>query len=109
LGEIAEGGGFLARNAALREKAKNLRESAVHAGGGRKVAAGGMEFGKVECRSDDVTSGRRVAKQLGFAVGVKATQGGMNVGAGHGALASIGEGKLATERQGFGRDAALRL
>ncbi len=57
LGEVAEGGGFLAGNAALREQAKHLGEGAVHAGGGGEVAAGGMEFGKVECGADDVTSG----------------------------------------------------
>jgi hypothetical protein len=57
LGEVAEGGGFLARNAALREQAKNLSESAVHAGGGGEIAAGGMEFGKVECGPDDMTPG----------------------------------------------------
>ncbi len=37
---MAEGGGFLARDAPLREQAKNLTESAVHAGGGGEVAAG---------------------------------------------------------------------
>src|SRR5437879_7003742 len=57
LGEMAEGGRFLARNAALREQAKNLGEGAVHAGGGGEVAAGGIEFGKIECGADDVTSG----------------------------------------------------
>ena len=57
LGEMAEGGGFLARNAPLREQAKNLSEGAVHAGGGGEVAAGGIEFGKIECGADDVTSG----------------------------------------------------
>ncbi len=54
---MAEGGGFLARNAALREQAKNLSESAVYAGGGGEIAAGGIEFGKIECATDDVTSG----------------------------------------------------
>ena len=57
LGEVAEGGGFLARDAPLREQAKNLTERAVHTGGGGEVAASGIEFGKVERRSDDVTSG----------------------------------------------------
>ena len=95
---MAEGGGSLARNAALREQAKNLSEGAVHAGSGGEIATGGMQFGKVECRSDDVTSGGRVAEQLVFAFGVKATQGGMNVGARHGALAPVGEGELAALR-----------
>ena len=57
LGEMTESGGFLARNAPLREQAKNLSESAVHAGGGGEIAAGGMEFGKVECGADGVSSG----------------------------------------------------
>jgi hypothetical protein len=96
LGEIAKRGGFLARDAPLREQAKNLSESAVHAGGGGEVAAGGIEFGKVERRSDDVTSGCRVAEQLVFSFGVKATEGGMNVGASHSAPATVGEGELTT-------------
>src|SRR5438128_12320692 len=54
LGEMAEGGGFLSRDAALREQAKDLSESAVHAAGGGEIAAGGVEFGKGERRSDDV-------------------------------------------------------
>jgi len=54
---MAKGGGFLARDAALREQPKNLPEGAVHAGGGSEVAAGGIEFGKIECGADDVTSG----------------------------------------------------
>ena len=74
LGEVAEGGGFLARDAALREQAKNLGKSAVHAAGGGEIAAGGIQFGEVECRSDDVTSGYGVAEQLFFSFGVKATQ-----------------------------------
>src|SRR6266581_4495426 len=96
LGEVAEGGGFLARDAPLREQAKHLGEGAVHAGGGGEIAASGMEFGKVERRSDDVTSGCRVAEQLVFSFGVKAAQGGMNVGAGHAALATVGERELTT-------------
>ena len=95
MGEIAEGGGFLARNAALREQAKNLSESAVHACEGGEVAAGGMEFGKIECRSDDVTCGCGVAEQLFFSFGVKATQGGLNVGALQAALTAVGESELA--------------
>ena len=57
LGEVAEGGGFLAGNTALREQAEDLGEGAVHAAGGGEVAAGGIKFGKVECATDDVTSG----------------------------------------------------
>src|SRR6266566_3007876 len=57
LREMAEGGGFLAGDAALREQAKHLGEGAVYAGGGGEVAAGGIEFGKIECGADDVTSG----------------------------------------------------
>lgn len=96
---MAEGGGFLARDAALREQAKNLAEGAVHAGRGSEVAAGGMELGKVECGADDVTSGCRVAEQLFFSFGVKAAEGGMYVGARHAALAAIGESELATGGQ----------
>jgi len=55
LREVAESGGFLPRNASLREQAKDLSESAVHAGGGGEVAAGGIEFGKVACPADDGT------------------------------------------------------
>src|ERR1700751_2917934 len=40
--ELGEGGGFLARDAALREQAENLAERAVHAGGGGEIAAGGI-------------------------------------------------------------------
>src|SRR5207245_2760333 len=86
----------------LREQAKHLGEGAVHAGGGGEIATGGMEFGKVECGADDVTSGRRVAEQLVFSFGVKAAQGGMNVGAGHGALAPVGESELAAIGQWVG-------
>ena len=105
-GEMTEGGGLLARNAPLREQAKNLSESAVHAGGGGEIAAGGIEFGKVERRSDNVASGRGAAEQLFLSFGVKGTHGGMNVRAGHGALASIGKGELTAGRQGFRRDAS---
>ena len=94
LGEVAEGGGFLAGNTALREQAKHLGEGAVHAGGGGEITAGGMEFGKVECGADDVTSGCRVAEQLVFSFGVEAAEGGMNVGASHSALAPVGEKEL---------------
>ncbi|HYT07557.1 MAG TPA: hypothetical protein VEL77_07905 [Rugosimonospora sp.] len=99
LGEVAEGGGFLARDAPLREQAKHLGEGAVHAGGGGEIAAGGMEFGKVECGADDVTSGHRVAEQLVFSFGVEAAEGGMNVGASHSALAPVGKAKLAAVGQ----------
>ncbi len=109
LGEMAEGGGFLARDAPLREQAKNLTERAVYAGGGREVAAGGIEFGKIECATDDVTSGCRVAEQLVFSFGVEAAEGGMNIGARHSALAAIGKFELATVWQGFRRDPSLRF
>ena len=55
--EFGEGGGFLARDAALREQAEHLGESAVHAGGGSEIAAGGIEFGKIETGADDVAPG----------------------------------------------------
>jgi len=42
LGEVAEGGGLLARDAPLGEQAKDLAEGAVHAGGGGEVTAGGI-------------------------------------------------------------------
>ena len=51
--ELGEGGGFLAGNAALREQAKDLAERAVHAGGGGEIAAGGIEFGKIESGADN--------------------------------------------------------
>jgi len=106
---MTESGGLLARDAPLREQAENLSESAVHAGGGGEIAAGGMEFGKVECPSDNVASGRGAAEQLFFSFGVKRAEGGMNIGAGHGALAAIGESKLATVRQGFTGDPSLPM
>ena len=109
LGEMAESGGFLARNAPVREQAKNLCESSVHTGGGGEIAAGGMEFGKVERGADDVASGRGPAEQLLFSFGVKGTEGGMNFGAGHGALAAIGESELTTVRQWFRRDPSLAM
>src|SRR6266566_668515 len=96
LREMAEGGGLLARNAALREQAKNLSESAVHAGGGSEVAAGGIEFGKIECGADDVASGYRIAEQLIFSFGVEGAERGMNFGASHTTLATVREGELAT-------------
>src|SRR5437879_6377896 len=46
--EFGESGGLLAGDAALRQQAKNLAQSAVHAGGGREIAGGGKEFGEVE-------------------------------------------------------------
>jgi hypothetical protein len=98
LGEVAEGGGFLARDAALGEQAKHLTESTVHAGGGGEVAAGGIEFREIEGAADDVTSGRGVAEQLVFSFGMKAAKGGMNIRAGHAALAAVGEHELATLR-----------
>jgi len=39
------------------EEAKDLAESAVHATGGGEIAAGGIEFGKIECGADDAASG----------------------------------------------------
>ena len=93
---MAEGGGFLARDAPLGEQAKDLSESAVNSRRGSEVAAGGMELGKVEYGADDVTSGCRVAEQLFFSFSVKAAAGGMDFGARHAALAAIGERELAT-------------
>src|SRR5207245_11107159 len=97
--ELGEGVGFLARNAALREQAKNLGEGAVHAGGGGEVAAGGIEFGKIECATDDVTSGCRIAEQLLFSFGVEGAARGMNLGASHAALATVGGRDLAARGQ----------
>ena len=57
LGEMAEGGGFLAGDAALGEEAKDLSEGAVHAGGGGEVAAGGIEFGKIEGAAHNAAAG----------------------------------------------------
>ena len=51
--EFGEGGGFLAGDAALREEAKHLAERAVHARGGGEIAAGGIEFWKIEGVPDD--------------------------------------------------------
>jgi len=106
LGEMAEGGSFLAGDAALREQTKNLGKRAVHAGGSGKVPAGGMEFGKIIGGADDVASGYRTAEQLFFSFGVVGAQGRMNVGAGHGALAAVGKHELAAigEWLGFRRE-----
>ena len=106
VGEFGEGGGFLAGNAALREQAKDLAERAVHAGGGGEIVAGGIEFGKIEGAADDgAPSETGCAKQLLFAFGVVVTKRGVNVGAGHGALAAVGEHELAAlgQRLGFRR------
>ena len=106
--ELGEGGGFLAGNAALREEAKHLAERAAHTGGGGEIAAGGIEFGKIEGAADDgAPSGAGSAKQLLFAFGVVVAERRMNVGAGHGALASVGEHELAAVGQwiGFRRQA----
>ena len=101
--ELGEGGGFLAGNAALRKEAKHLAESAVHAGGGGEIAAGGIEFGKIEGGADDgAPSGAGRAKQLVFAFGVVVAERRMDVGAGHGALAAVGEHELASLGQWFG-------
>ena len=100
MGELAEGGGFLAGDAALREKAKHLAEGAVHAGGGGEIAGGGKEFGKVEGWAADAASGVRSSEQLLFALGVIGTERRMNIGAGHLALASVGEHELAAVGQG---------
>ncbi len=100
LGEVAEGGGFLAGDAALREQAKDLAESAVHACGGGEVVRGGIEFGKVELAGDEGAS--RIAEQLVFSIRVIRAERGVNVRAGHGALASIGEHELAALGQWIG-------
>ena len=105
--EFGEGGGFLAGNAALREEAKDLAEGTVHADGGGEISGGQVEFGKIEAAADDgAPSEAGCAKQLLFAFGVVVAEGGMNVGAGHGALASVGEHELATlgQRLGFRRE-----
>ena len=99
LGEVAEGGGFLARDAPLRKQAEDLGEGAVHAGGSGEVAAGGIKFGEVECGADDVAARRRIAKQLVFSFGVEATERGVNIGARHGALAAVRESELAAVGQ----------
>src|SRR2546425_6185798 len=96
---MAEGGGFLAGNTALREQAKHLGEGAVHACGGGEVAAGGIEVGKGERRSDHGTSGGRVAEQLVFSFGVEAAEGGMDVGASHNAPAAVGAKEFTTVRE----------
>src|SRR4029077_6088285 len=65
------------------------------------------EFGKIESGADDsASSRRRGAEQLLFAFGVVVAEGGMNVGAGHSALASVGEHELAAlgKRFGFRRE-----
>ncbi len=108
LGEVAEGGGFLARDAPLRKQAEDLGEGAVHAGGSGEVAAGGIKFGEVECGADDVAARRRIAKQLFFSFGVESAERGMNIGARHSALATVGESELAAigQRAGVYRDVA---
>ncbi len=104
---MAEGGGFLAGDSALRKQAKHLREGAVHACGGGEIAAGGIEFGKVELAGDEGAS--RVAEQLVFSIGVIGAERGVNVRAGHGALASVGKHELATVGQGVEALCALGI
>jgi hypothetical protein len=59
---MAESGGFLARDAPLREQAENLSEGAVHAGSACEIVAGGIEFGKVKRGADYAASGRGAAE-----------------------------------------------
>ena len=105
--EFGEGGGFLAGNAALREEAKDLAEGPVHANGGGEISGDQVEFGKIEGAPDDgAPSESGCAKQLLFAFGVVVAEGRMDVGAGHGALAAVGEHELAALglRLGFRRE-----
>ena len=97
LGEMGEGGGFLTRDAALREKAKDLSEGAVHAGGGGEVAGGGKEFGEIERSADGARAG--FAEELIFAFGVETAERRVDIGPRHSALAAVGEGELAAAGQ----------
>ena len=77
--EFGKGGGFLAGDAALREQAEDLGESAVHAGGGGEVAGGGKEFGEIVGSAADMGLRERLAEELFLAFGVVNAERGMNV------------------------------
>src|SRR5260370_37347258 len=66
--ELGESGGFLAGDAVLREQAKDLAESAAHAGGGGEVVRGGIEFREGEVSGGEGAS--RGAEQMGLPIRV---------------------------------------
>jgi hypothetical protein len=97
--EFGEGGGFLTGDAALREQSEDLGERAVHAGGRGEIARGGKEFGEIVGSAADMAFREGIAEKLFLAFGVIDAERGVNVGAGHGALASIGKHELAAVGQ----------
>ena len=84
LGDIAEGDGILARDAILREKAKDLAKSAVHPGSGGEVGGESFEFGG----QGEFTLGKK-GKDFLLASGVVEAEIGMTIGAEHAALALV--------------------
>ncbi len=96
LGDIAEGDRVFARDAILREKARDLAEGAVHSSGGGEVSGESFEFGG----QGEFSLGEK-GEDLLLASGVVEAEIGMTIGAQHAALALVGREK-ATAR-GFGR------
>lgn len=93
LGDIAEGDSVLARDAILREKAKDLAEGAVHSGGGSEVRGESFELGS----QGEFALGEK-GEYLLLASGMIEAEIGMVIGAQHAALALVG-GKKATARR----------
>ena len=99
LGDIAEGDSVLARDAILREKAKNLAEGAVHSGGGGEVRGESFELGG----QGEFALGEKGEDFL-LASGMVEAEIGMTIGAQHAALALVGRKKAAARRFGRGVD-----
>ena len=99
LGDIAEGDGVFARDAILREKAKDLAEGAVHAGGGGEVSGESYEFGG----QIEFAFGKK-GEDLLLTSSMVAAKIGMMIGAEHAALALVGREKAAARRLGRGVD-----
>ncbi len=96
LGDIAEGDSVLARDAILRQKAKDLAEGAVHSGGGGEIGGESFELGG----QGEFALGKK-GKDFLLASGMVEAEIGMMVGAQHAALALVGREKAAARR--FGR------
>ena len=88
LGDIAEGDGVFARDAVLREKAKDLAEGAVHSGSGGEVGGEVLEFGG----QGEFALGKK-GENLLLAGGMVEAKIGMLIGAEHAALALVGREK----------------
>jgi hypothetical protein len=94
LGEIAEGYGVFAANAALGEEEKDAGECGVDAGGGGEAGAEGLEFGQESgIGGIGVIEGSAAGAVFGGVIGAE-------TGALVAALAAVGEGESATIGRG---------